>query len=64
MPALTKLMECHINVDVCFTVNIFMYLYKYLFKGPDHSNFALTWGQPQSQADDTESNELDDYING
>ena len=42
MPALTKLMECHINIDVCFTVNIFMYLYKYLFKGPDHSNFALT----------------------
>ena len=64
MPALTKLMECHVNVDICFTVNIFMYLYKYLFKGPDRSNFALAWGQPQSQADDAESNEFDDYING
>ena len=62
MPALTKLMECHVNVDVCFTVNIFMYLYKYLFKGPDRSNFALTWGQPQP--DEAESNKFDDYING
>src|SRR5947209_8264723 len=44
---------------------IFMYLYKYLFKGPDRSNFALAWGQPQSQPDDAdERNELDDYING
>ena len=60
MPALTKLMECHVNVDVCFTVNIFMYLYKYLFKGPDRSKFALTWGQPKM--DDNEVNEFDDYI--
>lgn len=35
MPCLTRLLECHVNVDVCFTVNIFMYFYKYLFKGPD-----------------------------
>ncbi len=62
MPALTKLMECHVNVDVCFTVNIFMYLYKYLFKGPDRSKFALTWGQPKT--DDDEVNEFDDYIAG
>ena len=62
MPALTKLMECHVNVDVCFTINIFMYLYKYLFKGPDRSKFALTWGQPKT--DDDEANEFDDYIAG
>ena len=62
MPVLTKLIECHVNIDVCFTVNIFMYLYKYLFKGPDRSKFALTWGQPKT--DDDEANEFDDYIAG
>ena len=35
IPALTKLIDDHVNVDVCFTVNMFIYLYKYLFKGPD-----------------------------
>src|SRR5947208_5832374 len=55
IPALTKLMKCHVNVDVCFTVNIFIYLYKYLFKGPDHSKFTLTWGQ--LKPDDDEVND-------
>ena len=41
IPTFTKLMDCHVNVDVCFTVNVFMYLYKYLFKGPDRTRFAI-----------------------
>jgi hypothetical protein len=56
MPCLTRLLQCHINADVCFTVNIFMYLYKYLFKGPDHARFQIeTTGE-------TELNEFEDYI--
>ncbi|KAK2670077.1 hypothetical protein RAB80_014214 [Fusarium oxysporum f. sp. vasinfectum] len=35
MLSLILYMDCHINVDVCLSVNIFMYLFKYLFKGPD-----------------------------
>jgi len=42
MPSLTQFMQCHINVDICFTVNVFMYLFKYLFKGPDRARFAFT----------------------
>ena len=33
LPCLTELLDCHENVDVCSTANVFMYLY--LFKGPD-----------------------------
>ena len=42
MPFLSKLLDCHVNVDICFTVNVFMYLYKYLFKGPDRTLFNIT----------------------
>jgi len=42
MPFLSKLLDCHVNVDICFTVNIFMYLYKYLFKGPDRTLFNIS----------------------
>ena len=41
IPVLTQLMDCHVNVDICFTANVFMYLYKYLFKGPDRTKFAV-----------------------
>ncbi|RPB02901.1 hypothetical protein L873DRAFT_1732425, partial [Choiromyces venosus 120613-1] len=41
MPFLSRLLECHVNVDICFTVYVFMYLYKYLFKGPDWTLFNI-----------------------
>ena len=55
MPFLSRLLNCHVNVDICFTVNVFMYLYKYLFKGPDHTLFMI--------AIDEEVDEIRDYIN-
>jgi hypothetical protein len=33
--------HCHIYVDVCATSMIFLYLYKYLFKGPGHARFTV-----------------------
>ena len=33
--------HCHIYVDVCATCMVFLYLYKYLFKGPDHARFTV-----------------------
>jgi len=41
MPCLTELMDCHVNVDVTFTVNTFMYLYKSLFKGPNNARYTI-----------------------
>ncbi|RPA93876.1 hypothetical protein L873DRAFT_1703418, partial [Choiromyces venosus 120613-1] len=59
MPFLTKLLECYVNVDIYFTVNSFMYLYKYLFKGPDHTMFLLGNQELNTQ----EVDEITDYIN-
>ena len=33
--------ESHINVEVSCTVNLIMYLYKYIFKGPDHARYSV-----------------------
>ena len=35
------LADCHINVEFAFTVNVIPYLYKYIFKGPDHVQVAV-----------------------
>ncbi|KAK1718509.1 hypothetical protein BDP67DRAFT_203142 [Colletotrichum lupini] len=34
-------MDSHIHVDVCLSVNVFMYLFKYLFKGPDKTKLRV-----------------------
>jgi hypothetical protein len=51
-PALVKLLDCrvYIDVDVCATALVFVYHYKYLFKGPDHASFTVQrrcWGPPK-----------------
>lgn len=40
-PMLILKLECHINFEIASTVNLFMYLYKYLFKGPDYIKYAI-----------------------
>src|SRR4051812_39971558 len=62
MPCLTELLDCHINVDVCFTTNVFMYLYKYLFKGPDRTIFTVSGSD--RDGDEQPTDELKDYIRG
>lgn len=58
IPELIDELDCHIHVDVVFTVSVFMYLYKYLFKGPDHTLFRINRGE-SDQVD-----EIQDYVNG
>jgi hypothetical protein len=55
IPALLRLLQCHIHVDVCFTANVVLYLYKYLYKGPDTTKFNIIEGEaipPRSEIDD------------
>lgn len=54
IPALLRLMQCHVHVDVCSTANVVLYLYKYLYKGPDTTKFNIIEGEaiPQSEIDD------------
>ena len=58
IPELIDELDCHIFVDVVFTVSIFTYLYKYLYKGPDHTAFHI----PQHQGHPVD--EIKDYIDG
>jgi hypothetical protein len=52
-PPLLLLWDGHINVEAIFTVDVFLYIYKYLFKGPDHASFSVS-------RDDSDA--IDDYI--
>lgn len=56
IPEVIQELDCHIYVDVVFTVSIFTYLYKYLYKGPDHTSFHI----PRSQGEPV--NETKDYV--
>ncbi|KAH9094889.1 hypothetical protein Ae201684P_022207 [Aphanomyces euteiches] len=40
-PTLSAMFDCHINVEACTSISAVKYLYKYIFKGSDRSNFQL-----------------------
>lgn len=54
-------LQCHIHTDIVFTSAVFPYLYKYLFKGPDHALFHIHTTTPDIREP---INEPKDYING
>ncbi|XP_027124286.1 uncharacterized protein [Coffea arabica] len=46
-PYLLALFDCHINVEICSTIKLVKYLYKYVFKGHDLVSFkVVTDGGP------------------
>lgn len=55
IPELIDTLECHIFVNIVFTVSVFTYLFKYLHKGPDH-----TWFHIPNEGKD----EISDYVEG
>ncbi|CAG8731674.1 4677_t:CDS:2, partial [Racocetra fulgida] len=61
-PMLLLKLECHINFEIASTVHLFMYLYKYLFKGPDHINYTIN--NKFENSSQQPINEFNDYING
>src|SRR5260370_32681402 len=56
-PQLLLLWQGHINTKSIFTSNVFLYIYKYVFKGVDHTKFSIT---PANQIKDA----IDDYVQG
>ena len=55
---LLKLLNYYIYIDIYSTTLIFLYLFKYLFKGPNYAKFNISTGE-----EDT-INEFKDYLNG
>ena len=40
-PYLFALFDCHLNVEICSTVKLVKYLYKYVYKGYDRVSFHI-----------------------
>ncbi|XP_021721338.1 uncharacterized protein LOC110688886 [Chenopodium quinoa] len=41
-PYLSALFDCHLNVEICSTIQAVKYLYKYVYKGHDICSFTVT----------------------
>lgn len=61
VPEFIDKFDCHIYWDIVFTITVFMYLYKYMYKGPDHTLFHVPNPQP---VDDHAVDETKDYVDG
>ena len=46
-PYLSKRFNCHINTEVCSSIQAVKYIYKYIYKGPDMANIVVGEGQHQ-----------------
>jgi hypothetical protein len=52
-PLILTQWQGHVNFEVAFTVNSFLYLYKYVYKGPDMTQFRInTPDEPRDPIDD------------
>jgi hypothetical protein len=40
-PSLLMLYNCHINVEICSSIKVVKYLYKYIYKGPDGASHSV-----------------------
>jgi hypothetical protein len=40
-PFLTRLFKCHINVEICTSIQAIKYMHKYVFKGPDRGTLQI-----------------------
>ena len=61
IPAFLQLLQCHCHADIVSEISVFMYLYKYLFKGVNYARFQIL--AENSLADEIRPDEFHDYIN-
>jgi len=59
-PTLLEFANCHFHFDVVFTSKVFTYLYKYLYKGEDITQFTIA-GEPSIPEAPSAINEVADY---
>ena len=51
-PYLLRKYQAHINVEVCASMKSVAYLFKYIYKGPDHADIAVTRSADQDDSVD------------
>jgi hypothetical protein len=66
IPYFTAKYDCHINFEWSASVNLFQYLFKYFYKGPDHTNWAVvkTNETPTSDHKRQPVDQIKDYERG
>ena len=58
-PYLLAMFDCHINVEVCSTISVVKYLYKYVYKGHDRISFIVACENASGRV-----NEIENYQSG
>ncbi|XP_021865389.2 uncharacterized protein [Spinacia oleracea] len=53
-PYLSSLFDCHINVEVCSSIQAVKFLYKYVYKGHDRISFNVVQDGEQRTVDEIE----------
>ncbi|XP_074293518.1 uncharacterized protein LOC141620583 [Silene latifolia] len=53
-PYLLSMFDCHLNVEVCSTIEVVKYLYKYVYKGHDKISFNVVRSSDPKPVDEIE----------
>ncbi|XP_027177834.1 uncharacterized protein LOC113776981 [Coffea eugenioides] len=56
-PYLLAKFDCHLNVEICSTIKTVKYIYKYIYKGHDRTNFCVV-----NNKSDLEIDEIKQYV--
>src|SRR5215208_1672680 len=65
IPFLVSALQCHIHADICSKAGVFMYMYKYIYKGLDQCSFAINSSDAASGDGAVQYfNEFKEYIRG
>ncbi|XP_071926043.1 uncharacterized protein [Coffea arabica] len=51
-PYLLAKFDCHLNVEICSTIKAVKYIYKYIYKGHDRTNFCVVNNKSDSEIDE------------
>nr|XP_027114315.1 uncharacterized protein LOC113732586 [Coffea arabica] len=61
-PYLLALFDCHMNVEICSTIKLVKYLYKYVFKGHDQVSFRIMTDDSATDTDEIKEFQKGRYI--
>ncbi|XP_074296946.1 uncharacterized protein LOC141627611 [Silene latifolia] len=61
-PYLLDLLDCHLNVEVCSTIQAVKYLYKYVYKGHDKISFNIAAGDAVQVVDEIQQYQFGRWV--
>ena len=61
-PYLSLRYNCHINIEICSSLDAIKYLYKYMYKGADSANIVLSRAPEGSEQHVYNHNEITQYL--